>query len=149
MKELKVNAIKNGTVIDHIPSESVFKIVKILNLDTLSNEILLGTNLVSKKGGKKGIIKISDLFLSESEINKIAILGGNVTLNIIRDYNVIEKSKLDIPDKVCSIVKCFNPNCITNYEKVSTKFSVISKKDLKLKCNFCGKITQKENLEIL
>ncbi len=148
-KELKVTAIKNGTVIDHIPSKSVFQVIKILNLDKFDNQILFGTNLDSKKYGNKGIIKVSNKFFKSNEINKIALVAPTATLIIIKNFKVIEKKNVVIPDSITGIVKCFNPKCITNHQNVTTKFEVIDKEDLKLKCHYCEKITKKENIEFI
>jgi aspartate carbamoyltransferase regulatory subunit len=145
-KEFKVSAIENGTVIDHIPAKSVFQVIKILNLDNFDNQILFGTNLESKKYGTKGIIKVSNKYFKKEEINKIALVAPRATLIVIKDYKVIEKKSVEIPDEVVKIVKCFNPNCITNHEKVPTKFTVISKDDLKLHCHYCEKNTDKKNM---
>ena len=127
-KELKVSAIENGTVIDHIPSNSVFQVIKILNLSEYDNQIFLGTNLDSYKYGKKGIIKVSNRFFKADEINKIALVAPTATLIVIKNFRVVEKKKVEIPDGVEKIVLCFNPNCITNNEPVPTKFTVIDKK---------------------
>ena len=148
-KELKVSAIENGTVIDHIPSNSVFQVIKILNLDEYDNQIFLGTNLESQKYGKKGIIKVSNRFFKADEINKIALVAPTATLIVIKNFSVVEKKKVEIPDGVEKIVKCFNPNCITNNEPVLTKFTVIEKEELKLKCHYCEKITAKDNISFL
>ena len=148
-KELKVSAIENGTVIDHIPSNSVFQVIKILNLDEYDNQIFLGTNLESQKYGKKGIIKVSNRFFKADEINKIALVAPTATLIVIKNFSVVEKKKVEIPDGVEKIVKCFNPNCITNNEPVVTKFTVIEKEELKLKCHYCEKITAKDNISFL
>jgi len=148
-KELKVSAIENGTVIDHIPSKSVFQVIKILNLDDYDNQIFLGTNLESQKYGKKGIIKVSNRFFKADEINKIALVAPTATLIVIKNFSVVEKKKVEIPDGIEKIVKCFNPNCITNNEPVLTKFTVIEKKELKLKCHYCEKITAKDNISFL
>ena len=145
-KELKVSAIENGTVIDHIPSNSVFQVIKILNLDEYVNQIFLGTNLESQKYGKKGIIKVSNRFFKADEINKIALVAPTATLIVIKNFSVVEKKKVEIPDGVEKIVKCFNPNCITNNEPVLTRFTVIEKDELKLKCHYCEKITAKGNI---
>ena len=83
-KELKVSAIENGTVIDHIPSQSVFQVIRILNLTNYHNQLLTGTNLDSNKMGKKGIIKVSNKFFESDEINKIALVAPSATLIIIR-----------------------------------------------------------------
>jgi len=145
-KELKVSAIENGTVIDHIPSQSVFQVIRILNLTEYPNQLLLATNLESQKMGKKGIIKVSNRFFVPEEINKIALVAPSATLIVIRDFNVTEKKQVKIPDKVEKIVKCFNPNCITNHEEMETFFNVIDKKELKLRCKYCEKITAKDNM---
>jgi len=148
-KQLSVTAIKEGTVIDHIPSESLFKVISILGLDTLETLVTFGNSFESKKLGKKGIIKVSDVFFSTEDINKIALVAPSAKLNIIRNYEVVEKVKVEIPDKVQGIIKCVNPKCITNNEVVSTKFQVISKNDLQLKCHYCEKITTKDNLDMI
>jgi aspartate carbamoyltransferase regulatory subunit len=148
-KELQVSAIKNGTVIDHIPSETVFQVIKILNLREAEHQILFGTNLDSVKMGKKGIIKVSNKFFQADEINKIALVAPNATLIIIKNFKVTEKKKVQVPDVVEKIVKCFNPNCITNIEDVTSKFTVIDKNELKLKCHYCEKITIKSTISFL
>ncbi len=147
-KELKVNAIKDGTVIDHIPAKDLFKVIRILKLDKYNNQITFGTNLESKKLGYKAIIKISDKFFEDDEINKIALVASDANLNIIRDYQVIEKKTVTIPDQIIGIAKCFNPKCITNNEEIITKFTVVSKKDVSLKCHYCEKIMDKAQLII-
>jgi aspartate carbamoyltransferase regulatory subunit len=148
-KQLIVTAIKEGTVIDHIPSGSLFNVIAILGLDQLDTLITFGNSLESKKLGKKGIIKVSDVFFSTEEINKIALIAPTAKLNIIRDFEVVEKVKVEIPDRVEGIIKCVNPKCITNHETVSTKFAVISKDPVRLKCHYCEKITSRENLDMI
>ena len=145
-KELKVSAIENGSVIDHIPSKNVFQVIKILNLSEYQNQLLIGTNLDSSKMGKKGIIKVSNKFFKSDEINKIALVAPTATLIIIKNFEVVEKKKVEVPDYAENIVKCFNPNCITNNEEIITKFTVIDKKELKLRCHYCEKITARNNI---
>jgi len=147
--ELKVTAIENGTVIDHIPANALFKVVKILNLEKEHNQLTFGTNLDSKKLGKKAIIKISDRFFEDSEINKIALLAPNANLNIIKGYQVTEKRSVELPEVIKGICKCMNPKCITNAEPMFTKFTVVSKEPPALKCAYCGKITTQEHFEII
>lgn len=148
-KELIVSAIKNGTVIDHIPAKSLFKVLTILNLDKIDTQVTFGSNLESKKLGKKGIIKISDKFFADNEINKIALIAPEAKLNIIKDYIVVEKKVVQVPDSVVGIAKCVNPKCITNHENVVTKFAIISKSRVALKCHYCEKITNQENITIV
>lgn len=148
-RKLKVSAINNGTVIDHIPAKHLFKVISILGLDKISNQITFGTNLESYKLNHKAIIKVTDKFFEDNEINKIALVAPAAKLNIIRDYEVVEKKVVNVPDEVIGIVKCFNPKCITNNESIITKFSVVSKEDIALKCHYCEKITSEEHLEII
>lgn len=148
-KQLSVSAIKNGTVIDHIPAGSLFKVISILKLDRLETMITFGNSFESKQLGKKGIIKLSKVFFDTEEINKIALVAPTAKLNIIRNYEVVEKVKVEIPDEVTGIIKCVNPKCITNSEYVTTKFTVISKEKVQLKCHYCEKITSRENLDMV
>lgn len=148
-KQLIVSAIKNGTVIDHVPAKNLFKVISILNLEQIDSQITFGTNLESKKLGSKAIIKIADKYFLDNEINKIALVAPQAKLNIIRDYEVIEKRVVEVPDSIVGIVKCVNPKCITNVEHVATKFAVVSKEDVALKCYYCEKITQQDQMVIM
>ena len=148
-KQLKVSAIQNGTVIDHVPAKNLFKVIQILGLDHIDNQITFGTNLESKKLGTKAIIKISDKFFEDADINRIALVAPDAKLNIIRDYEVVEKKVVEVPDRIVGIAKCMNPQCITNFEQVTTRFLVVSKKSVSLKCHYCEKITNEENLQII
>ncbi len=148
-KQLKVSAIKNGTVIDHVPAKNLFKVISILGLDHIDNQITFGTNLESKKLGSKAIIKITDRYFEGDEINKIALVAPEAKLNIIKDYKVVEKQEVEVPDAIIGIAKCVNPKCITNVENVLTKFEVASKKDVSLRCHYCEKITDQEHMVIL
>ena len=148
-KELQVAALKNGTVIDHIPSEKLFTVVSLLGLEHMSNNITIGFNLESKKLGKKGIIKIADKFFTDDEINRIAVVAPNVKLNIIRNYEVAEKRELILPDELIGIVKCANPKCITNNEPMPTRFHVIDKNHCVIKCHYCEKEQSREDITIL
>lgn len=148
-KELVVSAIENGSVIDHIPAKSVFRVVKMLNLEDTDTQVTVGFNLESHKYGKKGIIKVSNKYFEDEEVNKIALVAPTATLIVIKDYKVTEKRNVKIPDEIRKIVKCVNPNCITNHQQVATRFTVIDKEDLKLQCHYCEKITGKNNIDIL
>jgi aspartate carbamoyltransferase regulatory subunit len=145
-KELKVSAIENGTVIDHIPSENLFKVITILGLDKISTQITFGANLDSKKLGHKAIIKVSEVFLEDFEINKISLVAPHARLSIIKNYEVVEKRDVMVPDTIVGIVKCFNPKCITNNEAVTTRFNVLNKKEVALRCHYCEKITTQDEL---
>jgi aspartate carbamoyltransferase regulatory subunit len=146
--KLKVSAINNGTVIDHIPSENLFKVISILGLQKVKSQITFGANFESEKLGSKAIIKLSDVFFEDDEINKISLIARNAKLNIIKDYEVVEKRVVVVPDEIIGIVKCFNPKCITNNEEITTHFKVISKDPLDLKCKYCEKITHEDQMVI-
>jgi aspartate carbamoyltransferase regulatory subunit len=148
-KQLLVSAIKNGTVIDHIPAKTLFKVISILGLEKVESQITFGTNLKSEKHVNKSIIKLADVFFFDDDINRIALVAPSAKLNIIKDYEVVEKKVVEVPDKIEGIAKCVNPQCITNHEQVKTKFSVVSKSDVALKCHYCEKITDQEHIEII
>lgn len=145
-RELKVSAIENGTVIDHIPQGTVMQVMNILNLENFNDQIYFGANLESKKYGKKGIIKVSGRFFQAEEINKISLVAPTVTVIEIRDFMVSNKFNVETPKEVNGFVKCINPKCITNNENVKTKFSIIDKEKVTLRCHYCEKTTKKENM---
>lgn len=148
--ELTVKAIENGTVIDHLQAKNLYKIISIIGIDKLDTEIFIGNNLDSKKYGKKAIIKISERFPSLDDINKIALINPNVVINIIKDYKVVEKKKVELPESINTFVKCINPKCITNHDNVATKFKVqVKNENLSLKCYYCEKITGQNNIEVI
>lgn len=99
-KELQVAALENGTAIDHIPPSQLFKVASLLGLEKMNNTITIGNNFHSNKMGCKGMIKIADKFFEEDEINRIAMIAPNIILNIIRDYEVVEKKTVTLPDEL-------------------------------------------------
>lgn len=148
-EELQVAALKNGTVIDHIPTDKLFTIVNLLGLQNSDSKITIGNNFYSKKLGSKGIIKVADRYFSDEEISRLSIVAPNVQLSIIRDYEVAEKKQIIMPDVVKGIVKCGNPKCITNNEPMPTIFHVVCKENGLLKCHYCEKEQNKEAVKLL
>ncbi len=149
-KQLKVSAIKDGTVLDHIPANQLFRVIDILGLNNSCNQITFGTNLESKLLGKKAIIKISDKYFQDADINRIALIAPQAKINIIHDFEVVEKRVISIPSKIKGIAKCMNPACITNHQPVETLFYTKTEGDnFKLKCHYCEKVTEKTNLKII
>ncbi len=148
-KELQVAALENGTVIDHIPSNKLFTVVSLLNLQDMDSNITIGYNLESKKLGKKGIIKIADRFFSDEEISRLSVVAPHIKLNIIKNYKVVEKKEAIMPDELKGIVKCNNPKCITNNEPMQTWFHVVDKEKGLLKCHYCEKEQQKDNIKLI
>lgn len=149
-KALQVAAIENGTVIDHIPPCHLFKVASLLELDKMDgNTITIANNLLSNKCGSKGMIKIADKFFDDKEISRIALVAQNVNLNIIKNYEVVEKKTISLPDEVVGLVKCNNPKCITNNEPMQTWFHVTDKEKGLLKCHYCEKEQQKDNIKLI
>ena len=122
-KELVVSALENGTVLDHIPAENVYKALDILNLKGIENQITIGINLTSKAQGKKGIIKIADKFFEDEELNKLALIAPKATVNVIRGFKVVEKKTLVMPEEIIGIAKCKNPTCVTHPQPIKTRFT--------------------------
>jgi aspartate carbamoyltransferase regulatory subunit len=148
--ELKVKAIEKGTVIDHIKAENLYKILSIIGIEQLDTHIFIGNNLESQKYGKKAIIKIADKFPSMDDVNKIALIDPNAVINIIRDYQVVVKKQVQLPETISTFVKCINPKCVTNHEKVETKFKVqVKDGKVNLKCFYCEKVTGQNNIEVI
>ena len=114
----------------------------------MDNAMTFGANLKSSKLGKKAIIKIWDKFLEDDEVNKLALVAPSAKINIIRDYDVVEKKTVNVPEKVEGIVKSMNPKCITNHEKVRTKFTVVKDSPIVLICHYCEKLTDQEHMEM-
>ena len=142
-------AIKNGTVIDHIPAEKTYQVVNLLQLETLDTPVTIGYNYPSNKIGRKGIIKVSDKFFTDEEISRLSVVAQNVVLNIIHDYEVVEKKTVKTPDELRGIVKCNNPKCITNNEPMNTVFHVVNKEKGILKCHYCDKEQFIEKVELV
>lgn len=148
-KELIVNAIEEGTVIDHIPAGSLFKVIQILGLDTIDCQMTLGTNLRSARLGKKAIVKIAGKFFETEEINRIAMVAPHASLNIIKGYEVVEKKVVTLPKEIRGIVKCVNPKCITNHDHILPRFDVLGGDPVTLRCHYCERITDESHMEYI
>ena len=147
-KELAVAALRDGTVIDHIPADALFKAVRILDLENQDKSVTIGFNLDSRKIGKKGIIKIADTFYPENVLNRIALIAPSAVINIIRDYEVVEKRPVVLPDVIRDIVRCGNPKCITNNEPMATRFRVVDRDEVIICCDYCNRCVKGAIAEI-
>lgn len=137
-QELIVSALDHGTVIDHIPCDRLFQVINLLHLEQMSAKVTIGFNLKSHKMGTKSIIKIADRFFSDEELNKLSVVAPNVTLTIIRDYEVVGKHAVSLPNELRGIVRCNNPKCITNNEPMSTLFHVVDRDNGTICCHYCN-----------
>jgi len=148
--ELKIKAIENGTVIDHITANKALHILKILGLpDGEVRNITVAMNVSSRETGRKDIVKIENREIDSKELNQIALIAPKATINIIRNYEVIKKDKIILPDVITSILLCTNNKCITNYENepITPKFNVIETQPPVLRCHYCEKLIKNEDIE--
>lgn len=147
-KTLRVSKIKDGTVIDHITSGYALDVVKILGISGRTGGIVtIAMNVPSKKLGVKDMIKIEGRELNPQEVDKIALVAPNATINIIRNYKVIEKQLVKLPKTLQNIVKCANPACVTNSnEPIQPKFYLENEDPLEIKCHYCGYIMERQDI---
>lgn len=140
-KEMRVRRIEHGTVIDHITAGQALNVLRILGVSgTTSAVVSVAMNVPSGAIGSKDIVKVEDRELKEEEVDRISLIAPNATINIIRDFEVIEKYKVDLPEKLIGVVKCANPNCISNTnEPVISRF-IVNKKPVELRCIYCDHV---------
>ncbi len=146
--ELRVSKINNGTVIDHISGGYALDVVKILGITGKEKRVMtIAVNVPSKRFGIKDIVKIEGRALSAQEVNKIALVAPHASINIIKNYEVVEKLEVKLPKIIEGIVRCINPRCVSNSdEPVSSKFIVKSSEPLVLKCQYCGVSLQQQDV---
>lgn len=147
MEHLKVDPIKEGTVIDHIPATKALQVISIIKPQK-TDVVTIGINFSSKKYGTKDIVKIEGRELTPSLVNSIALVAPNANVIIIRDFKVIKKSQVKIPDEVKESVKCGNPQCITNIEIMNTRFKTVLRNPVKLRCAYCERVFNIEELRV-
>lgn len=147
-KHLKVKSIKNGTVIDHITANRALSVLNILNLPDEDTSLTVAMNVESPDMSRKDIVKIENRELSQDEVDKLVLIAPNATINIIRDYEITRKARLELKDEIRDVITCSNPNCISNSnEPIKTKFYVQSKKPVVLRCHFCERTMDLDDIE--
>jgi aspartate carbamoyltransferase regulatory subunit len=147
-KELRVSKIKDGTVIDHINGGYALDVVKILGITGRENCVMtIAINVPSKRLRTKDILKIEGRALNSVELNRIALVAPHATINIIHDYNVVDKLEVKLPKIIEGVIECVNPTCISNSnEPAKAKFYVESEEPLILRCHYCGYILEKNDV---
>ena len=140
--ELMVRRIKEGTVIDHIDEGKGLQVLDALRIDGQDGSLItLAMNVPSGKSKKKDIIKVENKFLKDDDTNKIAIIASKATINIIKNYKLIEKRRVALPNEIDRIFRCTNPDCITNStEHIESVMDLIDKDGMILKCRYCARI---------
>ncbi len=137
-RELKIPLIKDGTVIDHITAGNAVKVLRILGIPEKSTSVVSVAMNVKSKFGRKDIVKVENRELDTSEVDKIALISPKASINIIRNYKVAEKHRVNLPDELVGIVCCSNPTCVSNAkEPINTRFKVVNKDPLRIKCCYC------------
>lgn len=148
-KELVVPAIENGTVIDHLPTSATYKVIHILGLEKYEDEVLIGNYLESQKFTRKGIVKVKNKYFTKEQLGLIALVAPTATVIEIKNFDVVNKFNVIVPDHIDNMIKCVNPVCITNSEQIPTRFDVVDKENLKLKCHYCEKVTTKDSIHFI
>ncbi|MEC7840168.1 MAG: aspartate carbamoyltransferase regulatory subunit [Chlamydiota bacterium] len=145
-KTLAVSAIKNGVVIDHIPAGQALYLVRLLKLSDRNKQVTLAINLKSGSKGYKDIVKLEEYRLTADECAKIAVICPNATLNTIENYEVTDKSKVVLPDRIDDIFPCPNDKCISNHEPMSASFLIQEyRQGIRLRCHYCNKCFSQED----
>ena len=146
--DLIVRRIKDGTVIDHINEGKGLKVLEALDIDgSCGSVITIALNMPSGKLKKKDMIKVEGRFLEDDDTNKLAVIAPSSTVNIIKDYKLVEKRRVSLPNQIERIFRCSNPDCITNsQEHIESTMEVMNKEQLVLKCRYCGRILDVNDL---
>ena len=143
--QLQVEAIRHGSVIDHVPAGQGIKILKLFQLIETQERITVGFNLKSGALGKKDLIKIENTRLTEQQANQLALFAPKATVNIIEDFRVVKKHQLRLPEQINGVFACPNSNCISHSEPVASHFTVRDVNGVvRLKCRYCEKSFSKE-----
>lgn len=146
-KELRIQKIKEGTVIDHITAGHALSVLRILNMTGTDNVVSVAMNVSSHKLGRKDIVKVENRELNAEEVDKIALIAPKATINIIRNYVVVEKQKPKVPRVIRGIVKCDNVMCISNSdEPIQPTFFMEREDPLRLRCYYCNRIMDKDDI---
>ncbi len=143
--KMQVEAIKNGTVIDHIPAQIGIKVLRLFDMQNSSQKVTIGLNLPSSALGSKDLLKIENVFINEEQASKLALYAPNATVNQIENYEVVKKLALELPSRINNVFACPNSNCITHKEPVETSFTVSQKNgEIRLRCKYCEKVFSRD-----
>lgn len=140
-RQLRVSKIRQGTVIDHVPGGQALNVLAILGIDGSAGEtVSIGMNVPSDRLGEKDILKVEGRELSQHEVDALSLVAPAATINIVREFDVVEKSRVEPPDQVVDVLACPNPNCITmESEPIATRFDV---REDGVRCTYCETIIQ-------
>ncbi len=148
-REFKVFRIDNGIVIDHLPHWSAYKVLDILGLRGTDSLVTVGFGLQSDKMGQKDLMKVENLTLTAQDVNRIALVAPNATINRIENSEIVDKFKVLLPDRLEGLVRCPNPGCITHTEPAPARHLTLQRTPLALQCHYCLSIIREADLELL
>jgi len=139
--QLLVRRIKDGTVIDHIEAGKALVVLRVIDITGKDgNVITVALNVPSNKHIKKDIVKIENRFLMKYETDKLALIAPRATINIIKDYKLVEKRKIQLPDSIVGIFRCPNLKCISNSEEdITSTLDIVDKQNIILECRYCAR----------
>ncbi|MDF1537685.1 MAG: aspartate carbamoyltransferase regulatory subunit [Candidatus Thorarchaeota archaeon] len=147
--QIRIVKIKEGTVIDHISAGRALDVLQILGITGKEGSVVsIGMNISSSRIATKDIVKIEDRHLKDSEVDKIALVAPDATINTIRDYKVEKKTRVVLPHTITNVIECPNPRCVTNKERepIEAKYEVVSDHPIKLKCNYCWTLIDEKDI---
>jgi aspartate carbamoyltransferase regulatory subunit len=148
-EKIRIVKIHDGTVIDHIRAGKALEVLKILGITgEFGNIVTLAMNISSSKIGKKDIVKVEHRFLEEEEVARIALVAPEATINLIEDFKLIKKTRVELPDTITDVFECTNQRCVTNKERepIHSKYEVVSRTPIQLKCLYCWTLIEEQDI---
>lgn len=144
----QVAALRHGTVVDHLNAGMALSALEALGIPK-KGAALLGINLESGKLGRKDILKLENVELSDADVARIAVFGPQASVSWIRDYKVVRKVRVELPDQIRGTLRCINPSCITRHERVETRFQVELRAPIRVRCTYCERVIDEHEFELL
>jgi len=144
----QVAKLRHGTVIDHLDPGMALKALEMIGVPK-HGAALIGVNLASAKAGRKDILKLENIQLSDEQIDNLAVLGPSATVCYIREYEIVKKVRVKLPEVLEGILRCPNPNCITNHDRLTTSFDVERTSPTQVRCTFCERLISEDDIVLL
>ncbi len=147
-RQQQVAALRHGTVVDHLSPGMALKALELIGVPQ-EGAALIGVNLYSEKMNRKDILKLENLELTDDQIERLAVLGPNASVCFIREYEVVRKVRVTLPDRIAGVLRCPNPNCITNHDRLETRFDVEKKSPTTVRCHYCERLIAESEFTLL
>jgi len=147
-KQQLVARLRHGTVVDHLSPGMALKALELIGVPQVS-AALIGVNLYSEKMGRKDILKLENLELTEDQVQRLAVLGPHASVCVIRDYEIVRKIQVKLPDRIAGVLRCPNPSCITNHDRLETRFDVERESPTVVRCHYCERLIRESEFTLL